>query len=259
MSLTIRKSVYAINEAEKTALRDAFQAMYDQKLAPDQDLFNVYPNRYQELASILMNFGHYQRNDLLFLPWARSYFWWFEKALQSVVPGVALPYWNYTSEQAIEEGLPNLFTEPTYTNREGVVKPNPLLEGYYKYPFKTYREVSDSTKKLQAGADLLVPAMAQKDFVSFSLDVYKVDITGHMYVGGSIANTHSTTYDPLFWFTHCNLDHMWWQWQQLNGYEAPDAVLGAKMSPFVSQNGEKEVLTGANVMHTTDLGYTYDG
>lgn len=258
MSETIRKSVYSLNEAEQTALRDAFQALYDQKLAPGQNLFNVYANQYQELAAILMSFGHYQRNDLLFLPWARAYFWWFERALQKVNPTVSLPYWDYTSQQAIEGGLPALFTDATYVNSAGEVKPNPLLEGNYRYPFKTYREVSEAQDKLKVGAALKGPAMAQKDFVSFSLDIYKVDITGHMYVGGSIANTHSTTYDPLFWFTHCNLDHMWWQWQQQNGHEAPESVLEAKMTPFVSSADVPAILTGADVMDTTALGYTYE-
>ena len=259
MSETIRKSVYSLNETEKTALRDAFRALYGQKLAPDQNLFTVYANQYQELAAILGAFGHYQRNDLLFLPWARTYFWWFEQALQKVNPTVSLPYWDYTSEQAIEEGLPALFTDATYVNGDGEEKPNPLLEGDYLYPFKTFREVSDNQAKLRVGASLKGPAMAQKDFVSFSLDIYQVDITGHIYVGGSIANTHSTSYDPLFWFTHCQLDHMWWQWQQQNGYEAPESVLDAKMSPFVSSGENPAILTGADVMHTTALGYTYDG
>lgn len=167
--------------------------------------------RYQELAGILNAFGHYQWNDLLFLPWARAYFWWFEQALHSVNPAISLPYWDYTSQEAIDKGLPSMFTGDDYVNSAGEAKPNPLKMAAYKYPFQTFREVKADTSLLSKAADLLPAVYASDTFVDFSLSVYPVDILSHSYLGDTSANTHSTSYDPVFWFTHCQLDHMWWQ------------------------------------------------
>ena len=102
--------------------------------------------------------------------------------------------------------------------------------------------------------------MAETDFVNFSMAIYPVDIFSHSYVGGSLANTHSTAYDPLFWFTHCQLDHFWWQWQNAhNNYLAPASVLETKMSPFTIDDGSGlKIIRGLGVMNTNDLGYTYD-
>src|SRR6266566_7754578 len=40
----------------------------------------------------------------LFLPWHRAYLYLFEKALQDQVPGVTLPWWDWTTHHA--EGIP---------------------------------------------------------------------------------------------------------------------------------------------------------
>lgn len=256
--LYVRKSVYSLTDEEETALRDAFTQLYQQPVAANQDLVNKFPNKYQELSAILDAFGHYQRTDLLFLPWARAYFWWFEQALRTVNPDVSLPYWDYTSQTAIEQGLPTLFTAETYVNANGATVENPLLKAKYLYPFDTYREVKPNTSLLADAARLVPGAMTKDNFVDFSMAIYPVDIFSHSYVGGSLANTHSTAYEPLFWFTHCQLDHFWWQWQQSHGSEAPKAVLNAQLSPFWREaGGEKQLLKGSDVMNTIELGYAY--
>src|SRR4051812_7956629 len=38
-------------------------------------------------------------HSTLFLPWHRAYLYFFEKALQDQVPGVTLPWWDWTKEQ----------------------------------------------------------------------------------------------------------------------------------------------------------------
>lgn len=255
-----RKSVYALSFQEVTALRDAFAALYKAPEADPNSLLSKLPKRYQELSSILNEFGHYQWNDLLFLPWARAYFWWFEQALRSVSPGITLPFWDYTSQQALEEGLPTMFTDTTYMDGNGESQPNPLLVADYKYPFTTYREVKDNTDLLKKASELLPAVNGQTNFIDFSLSVYPVDILSHSYLGGSSANTHSTSYDPVFWFTHCQLDHLWWQWQQSHeNYDAPISVKKTQLMPFTQNTGGAPlILMGEDVLDTTQLGYTYE-
>ena len=253
-----RKSLYNLTPNELQQLRDAFVALYKQPMH-ENSLISRYANYYQEIANILITQGHYQRNDLLFLPWARAYFWWFEQALRAMVPGVSLPYWDYTSVTAVEEGIPDCLSQPYYTNEDGVQAENPLYCAKYKYPLQTYREVPDTTNLLAAAALAVEPAMLKTNFVAFSTNIYPVDIFSHKYIGGSSLDTHTAAYDPIFWFTHCQLDHFWWQWQQDGErYSAPDSVLKASLKPFiVPKNETKEFLTGENVMNTLDLGYTY--
>lgn len=259
-TIYVRKSVYALSEQEKTALRDAFRTLYTNPIAPYQTMISEYPNQYQQLSAILNQFGHYEWNDLLFLPWARAYFWWFEQALRSVSQDITLPYWDYTSDEAIADGLPDLFTAKEYVTANGETKANPLFAASYKYPFVTFRQLQDNTSLLQKAADLLTGVNAQTTFIDFSLSVYPVDILSHSYLGGSSANTHSTSYDPVFWFTHCQLDHMWWRWQKSHdNYEAPVSVLETQLMPFTRERGGKtEILKGADVLHTAQLGYTYE-
>src|ERR1700748_542924 len=57
----------------------------------------------------------------LFLPWHRAYLYLFEKSLQDLVPGVTLPWWDWTVEHA--EGIP-----AAYTRRKVDGRKNPLFD-----------------------------------------------------------------------------------------------------------------------------------
>lgn len=223
---------------------------------------------YQTHAGILQSDGHYQRNDMLFLPWARAYFFNFERALQAVSrkrkTTITLPYWDYTSKRALKYGLPKLFSEPYYERKlKGKTKgfevvPNPLYQAEYTIPFQTYREVNESTSLLQKAGKLAKAAFKASNFIDFGSSIYTADIMSHSYIGGSSANTATTSYDPVFWFTHCQLDHFWWQWQQQNpdsNDTVPNSVKQATLSPF-SLN--KAPMKGIDVLNTENLGYTYE-
>lgn len=259
-STYVRKSVYDLNEEEQQNLRNAFQALYEKPVVLDSSVVNAFANSYQELANILITAGHYQRNDLLFLPWARAYFFTFEQALRKVDASITLPYWDYTSAQAIEEGIPSLIADPTY-HENGVERSNPLFSAKYKFPLQTYREVDENTKPLIAAGPVRDQAMQQTNFIDFSLGIYPVDIFSHAYIGGSSANTNTAAYDPIFWFTHCQLDHFWYQWQQLTEHQqVPSSVEKAELKPFLASataEGGIGFLTGADVLDTANLGYTY--
>ncbi|KAF6823708.1 tyrosinase [Colletotrichum plurivorum] len=76
--------------------------------------------------------GYCNHGNVLFPTWHRAYLLRLEKALQSQVPGVALPYWDETEEATLKDGIPGIFLE-RYWTFDGEVNsvPNPLFS--YKF------------------------------------------------------------------------------------------------------------------------------
>lgn len=90
--------------------------------------------------------GYCNHGNVLFPSWHRAYLFHIEKALQSI-PGcesVMLPYWDETDTYSINTGVPEVFTNDTYTYANGSSVPNPLksftvpvaLEADPQSPFK---------------------------------------------------------------------------------------------------------------------------
>ena len=72
--------------------------------------------------------GYCQHANVLFPTWHRFFCLRIEQALQTVVPSgqVALHYWDETSAESLQHGLPDILTQPTVTI-DGATVPNPLL------------------------------------------------------------------------------------------------------------------------------------
>src|SRR5437763_12406734 len=60
-----------------------------------------------------------QHHTHLFLPWHRAYLYFFEKTLQDRVPGVTLPWWDWTRYH--DDGIP-----PAYAAQQVTGAANPL-------------------------------------------------------------------------------------------------------------------------------------
>lgn len=240
----VRKNLLALSPQEILDLQEAFRLLYEDEQNP-----------YQNCAGILPRFGHTDRNDLLFLPWARAYFNAFELLLRTKVPTVTLPYWDYTSDTAQRNGLPDFVAEPLTGERQ----PNPLYRSLWSLPLYTFRRTQDPAE-LAGAAALADAAFLNSDFLGFSTSIWLVDIASHSWIGGSAGSVETTSFDPLFWFSHCNLDRFWDQWQRQYGeYSLPGSVGRAKLQPFrTSEDGESVPLTGNDVIRTTDLGYLYE-
>ncbi len=43
---------------------------------------------------------------------------------------------------------------------------------------------------------------------------------GHVSIGATMADQNVAAFDPIFWLYHCNLDRLYWEWQQ--GMQATD-------------------------------------
>lgn len=70
--------------------------------------------------------GYCNHGNILFPTWHRAYLFKLEQALQSIVPGVTLPYWDETEDHAMQYGVPSILTQETFTFSDGRTIPNPL-------------------------------------------------------------------------------------------------------------------------------------
>src|SRR5215469_2590992 len=124
-AFTHRKNILDLTAAELAALRDAFNKVYqinDDRGYQYQAGIHGYPLPV-----------YCQHGTPLFAVWHRPYLYLFEKALQDQVPGVAIPYWDWTAAEAQQNGLPKAYTDATYQDSGGQSRPNPLLQADIKF------------------------------------------------------------------------------------------------------------------------------
>lgn len=75
--------------------------------------------------------GYCNHGNVLFPTWHRAYVLKVEEALQSIVEGVMLPYWDETSEESLKNGIPWVLTNEKF-ELDGKLIDNPLRS--YKFP-----------------------------------------------------------------------------------------------------------------------------
>jgi len=70
--------------------------------------------------------GYCNHGNVLFPTWHRIYVLKLEQALQSIVPGVTMPYWDETSEETRKKGIPWVLTNEKFKFSSGEEIDNPL-------------------------------------------------------------------------------------------------------------------------------------
>ncbi|KAF9158451.1 hypothetical protein BGX21_003389 [Mortierella sp. AD011] len=136
-----RKNICNLTPEEKDNLIRAFAAI--QQLPPDDPNsffviagYHGQPFRGAGYANPSWWGGYCNHGNVLFPTWHRAYVLRLERALQSQVPGVAMPYWDETEESSLTKGIPSIFLERTYTFSDDTSHtiPNPLFS--YKFQAK---------------------------------------------------------------------------------------------------------------------------
>ncbi|MDB5071712.1 MAG: tyrosinase family protein [Candidatus Eremiobacteraeota bacterium] len=209
----LRKDVNSLSADEIKTLKAAFQGI----IALDASQPNN-PNGYYQVAGI-----HWFPTDLYcqhhvqqYNPWHRLYVRTFEDALRSI-PGcenVTLPYWDIATYQ-----LPQLFSEPPfnqYTAPQGVGNGYPV-------PFATSRYDDATIVQNLRGNDVagsIRDALQQSRFGSYETGGFQKFIIqahddGHVSTGRTMRDQGVASFDPIFWFFHCNWDRLFLSWQTL--------------------------------------------
>src|SRR5882762_10455193 len=156
--LRIRLAVHNLMETELTAFRDSYRQMQA-----------IQDNRgFQYLAGLHGTPGYYcwhhqqnarsARQMQLFPPWHRAYLYNFEMAMRDRVPGVTLPWWDWTLRPPRQRGIPDIFAGPTAGNQ-----PNPLATFRINLPNANPSLVRNT--KRQPGVPNDLPAQSDVDDV----------------------------------------------------------------------------------------------
>jgi tyrosinase len=183
----------------------------------------------------------------LFLPWHRAYLYMFEKALQERVPGVTLPWWDWTNHAS---GIPDAYARQRVDGRKNPLFDSPIQPSGRTNPAQT------RTNREPLSPDELPPVeevrfvLENKDFLTFQTELESIHDGIHEWTGGTMGVIATSAYDPLFWAHHCMIDRLWYLWQLRHSrVGVPASLLDRALAPFP--------MTVRDTLDITLLGYDY--
>lgn len=195
---------------------------------------------------ISVNFGHGGSGAYSFLSWHRYFLYQVEKQLQSYVPGVMIPYWDWTDPSPImtdtflgPNGTVNNEIRSSYfavdapgtgTNPTAAPPWWPVGLPGWRIP-AAFGAASGALRRgislpgaLPSAADLRT-TLAKTTYPAFQLTLEAGAglVSGnhmhngiHGWVGGAPGQMSYPPYspsDPFFYLHHCNIDRLWAMWQ----------------------------------------------
>jgi len=227
----LRRSLHglALNDPILQAWRDGVRLL---KARPASD-----PVSWANFAAIHgsdAGFNLCPHGNWYFLPWHRAYLLMYERTVRQLTgfSDFALPYWDWT----LDRQMPQAFVDPTFGGN-----PNPL--------FEAQRDASplDSLPDSTVGQAIINQILLDAPFEVFgtsrpagqnNLDQSWVncEFCGtfgrleqtphnlvHVFVGGIMGQANSAL-DAIFMMHHCNIDRIWWMWNQGGGVNSPDPL-----------------------------------
>ncbi|HEX6901869.1 MAG TPA: tyrosinase family protein [Thermoanaerobaculia bacterium] len=157
--MDIRKNIYSLTDAELNSFITAVNGL---KASGRYDDFIRRHHHAMDESTTLpgepMTFRNIAHRGPAFLPWHRYFLREFELALQSVVPGVTLPYWDWAADAALPSPAtaPLWNTNPAsgriYIGGDGVPPGNRVTTG----PFASWTALIESGSSLVPRAGGLI-------------------------------------------------------------------------------------------------------
>lgn len=210
-----RKNVALLSEAELSALRRAFEEIKQISETVRSDSRGFFEHAGQHGVPYWRCPHHTPQR--LFLPWHRAYLYRLEQALQDRVPGVTLPWWDWTTTRQIPDayttgGQDNpLFSTLTLATEADRREGRALVE-------ETFRGSNDPSGLPRD--EQLAAALEEPSFVVFSDAMEELHDSVHGWVDGTMGDFAYAAFDPVFWAHHCMVDRLWWLWQRDNRINA---------------------------------------
>jgi tyrosinase len=244
----LRKRLSTLTDEELAALREAFRLSVE--LSDSRG--------YGHFASIhgFPEPGYCEHRNQLFLPWHRGYLYFFERSLQDLVPGVTLPWWDWTES----DELPAAYTD----ERDAGGDRNPLLDAPVTaaggarepdWPERTSRPAERQGTWLPGGGlptqSDVDRAMASANFDDLTFEIENLHNAVHVWVGGEMTDPRFAGWDPIFWAHHTMVDRLWALWQLDHAGDNPRAEHLPKGLNYFKD------MTVFDTLNVTDLGYDY--
>jgi hypothetical protein len=292
--LRLRKSVNSLTATEKANLVAAIKALkasgkYDQYVNEHLNAMNTATLMPGEVGD--SNYRNVAHRGPAFGPWHREMLRRFELDLQAEVPGVTLPYWDWAVDATLADPKSSAVWGTDLMGGDGdPANAGMVSTGPFRYDAAdptTWTVVAGGgdpgpglRRTLGTGAPAL-PSQPEIDTVAgitpydsapwrtISDPSFRNQLEGwmgpnlhnrvHVWVGGSMLPGTSPN-DPVFFLHHCNVDRLWWQWQQDHpgdGYVPvsagpPGHNLNDQMTPWDAAT------TPASTLDIHRLGYRYD-
>ena len=228
-------------------------------------------------------------NGPAFHPWHRFFLHRLEILLQRKVPGVAIPYWDWTQDAADPRTSPvwasDFLGGDGDPNDGWLVKTGPLAVGQWTI----VNENGQPAGGLRRQFGINWPTSPTQDEVNISLQETNYDSSSwdtssstsyrnrsegwlgvqlhnkaHGWIGGSMLPMTSPN-DPVFFLHHCNVDRLWAKWQELYPNQGYEPVTGGpnghnlndQMHPWDAASASALRVTPADVLNYKALGYIY--
>ena len=210
--------------------------------------------------------------------WHRLYMVQFEQALAAHGSTLGIPYWDWTKPM---NKLPELVQHPLFIDPSGnKAKKNVFYSGEIKFENKvTARAVDarlyEASNEGQKNFLLegVLNALEQEDYCRFEVQFEVAHNPIHYLVGGrfthSMSSLEYTSYDPIFFLHHSNVERQFALWQALqahrglptrpncglNMFHSPMEPFGRDTNPFALT---KDNAKASSLFEYGHLGYEYD-
>jgi tyrosinase len=180
----------------------------------------------------------------LFLPWHRAYLAFFDNAARDQNPDAIPPWWDWTTAESHQNGLPAAYRAGGPALQSG---PVPAING--EPARRTTRNPSDPADPRLPTPQRLEDVLDLTDFRDFSNQLQNIHNGIHGWTGGDMGSIGTSAFDPVFWAHHGMIDRVWYLWQLRHGVNnIPAHYLDKALFPG---------LTVQQVLDVRALGYDY--
>lgn len=247
-----RKDESTLPEPERKRFIDAVRKM-------------IQEGSYQRIATIHANMQHNMHGNMgrlglnRFLAWHRRYLLAYEQELQRTdaqltgeqASSLSIPYWRWSANQEFPQWLEELLPAFGHNGPNSPVVPREAGLGTLPMQADVLAILNDYAARSGLGNEV-------RDYEKFTycLEGWADNLPGHnhvhSWVGGVMNNTSHSPADPIFWLHHCEIDRLWWIWQQSHNNNHP---------PFDRNRLQLDPWTESNYYTVVDLpsiGYEYE-
>ena len=206
---TVPLMVRIRKNAEKLTMEERILYLDTLSKLKTSGMFDLFRNIHKGVNDIWTEI----HTNISFLVWHRAFILHYERELQNINPNVSLPYWRF------DELTENVFTKDFMgKTTAGNLMPefsqtNPLffwkVEGDEILRQREARNINNQDDTFNLGN---VEGII--NFRNFSSMEWNPHNPAHTSMGGWLTSSKSS-WDPLFYMLHCNVDRLWARWQKL--------------------------------------------